>query len=483
MDRRQFLAFSTAIAGIALLPRCATSQPSAPTSTLYRSQAGLLEVDLTAQLTSVPLAGRTAQLMTYNQQVPGPRLEVNPGDRVQIRFTNRLDQPTNLHFHGLHVDPTGLADNPFRVVNPNETVDYIFDIPADHPAGLFWYHPHYHGLVAQQLSSGLAGEFIVRGPDERLPALQSAQEAVLVLQDFDLNRQGQVREPMPMARMWGREGDLITANGQANPTLPLAQGGLLRLRLLNASASRFYRLQLQNHPWWLMATDGGILQAPIAQEEVLLSPGERVDMLVPGDQPPGTYPLVTLPYDRGLADMMAGMTDRHGGHPSMGSLGQTEPLPIAQVNYGAPGTAVDWPETLGTVDPLPEPTTTREFVLDHGLDPETGDQFLINGRAFGHHRVDVQVNVGTVEDWVIINRAGMDHSFHLHTNPFQVVARNGQPEPLKAWKDVVNVPAYETATIRIAFRQFVGKTVYHCHMLDHEDQGMMGIVEMLDIKK
>jgi FtsP/CotA-like multicopper oxidase with cupredoxin domain len=104
---------------------------------------------------------------------------------------------------------------------------------------------------------------------------------------------------------------------------------------------------------------------------------------------------------------------------------------------------------------------------------------LINGRAFGHHRIDHQVKLGTVEDWVITNNAGMDHPFHIHTNHFQVVSRNGQPEPLLAWKDVVNIPAYETVTIRIPFRDFAGKTVYHCHILDHEDQGMMGIVEII----
>ncbi len=137
------------------------------------------------------------------------------------------------------------------------------------------------------------------------------------------------------------------------------------------------------------------------------------------------------------------------------------------------------PTVLGTVATLPEPSTVRELVFDHGIDPETHDPFLINGRAFGHHRVDTQVQVGTVEDWVLINKAGMDHPFHLHTNAFQVISRNGQPEPLRAWKDVVNLRPYETVRIRIPFRDFAGKTVYHCHILDHEDQGMMGIVEMV----
>jgi FtsP/CotA-like multicopper oxidase with cupredoxin domain len=477
MDRRQFLALSTAMVGAALASRCAIGPVPAPEPQVYRSQNGLLQVHLTAELTAVPLAGRQAQLMAYNGQVPGPRLEVQPGDQVIIHLTNRLDQPTNLHYHGLHIDPTGSGDDAFRVVNPGATAEYRFDIPPDHPPGLFWYHPHYHGRVAQQLFSGLAGVFVVRGEAEAIPALQGAQEAILVLQDFDLDRQGRVQEPLPMFRMWGREGNLITLNGQEMPRLGIPQAGLLRLRLLNASPSRIYRLQLQDHPWWLMATDGGLLDTPVLQPEVLLSPGERADLLVAGNQQEGTYTLVSLPYDRGLGDMLPTSADH--GHRQLGSLGQTAPIPLAQVRYQSPGTPLNLPPTLGQVEPLPPPDTVRRFVLDHGLDPDTGDQFLINGRAFNHHRIDVQAQLGTTEDWVIVNQAGMDHSFHLHTNPFQIVSRNGQTEPIAAWKDVVNIPAYEQVTIRIPFRTFTGKTVYHCHMLDHEDQGMMGIVEMV----
>jgi FtsP/CotA-like multicopper oxidase with cupredoxin domain len=475
MKRRRFLAFSASMTGAVLLSRCA-SQPTgdAPAPAVFHSQDGLLQVDLTATTERISLAGRSATLMAYNQQVPGPRLEVQAGDTVRIRFTNQLAEPTNLHFHGLHIPPTGEGDNPFREVNPGETANYEFAIPAAHPGGLFWYHPHYHGLVAKQVGSGLAGLLVVRGAVDTLPGIQSAEEAFLLLQDFDLSRRGQVREPAPMFHMWGREGDFITVNGQTPPQLPLPQGGLLRLRILNGSPSRIYRLHLKAHPWYLMATDGLALDAPLATEDIVLSPGERVDLLVLGSQTMGTYELLSLPYDRGIADMLATMAK---GQPTPTSANET--VLLGQVVYQEPQAPVVLPQTLATVEALPEPTKVREFVLDHGIDPETGDPFLINGRAFNHHRVDAQVKLGTVEDWVLINKAGMDHPFHLHTNPFQVISRNGQPEPFKAWRDVINIRAYETVRIRIPFRDFAGKTVYHCHILDHEDQGMMGIVEMV----
>ncbi|QQE65914.1 hypothetical protein GFS31_26060 [Leptolyngbya sp. BL0902] len=483
MERRSFLSLMAAMAGTPLVARCARLATAPTPPTIYRSEAGRLEIDLTASLNQVSLDGRSATLMTYNQQIPGPQLEVRSGDRLQIRFTNALDQPTNLHYHGLHLPPTGLADDPFRTVAPGETALYDFQIPDQHPSGFFWYHPHVHGLVASQVFHGLAGTILVRGEDEA-PELQSAQEAVLVLQDFDLDRRGQVQEPTPVFRMWGRQGNLITVNGQSQPRFSLPQGGLLRLRILNASASRVYQLQLADHPWWLAATDGRSLAAPVAQESVILAPGERADLLVPGNRNSGSYALLSLPYDRGIAAMAKSMMG-HGAMMESGTDGAEEPQTIATLDYGGEASdagspaVVNLPATLSTVEPLPEPSIVREFVFDHGIDPETRDPFLINGRAFGHHRVDTQVQVGTVEDWVLVNKAGMDHPFHLHTNWFQVISRNGQPEPLRAWRDTVNLRAYETVRIRIPFRDFAGKTVYHCHILDHEDQGMMGIVEMV----
>ncbi|MEL6355001.1 MAG: multicopper oxidase domain-containing protein, partial [Cyanobacteria bacterium J06627_28] len=238
-----------------LLTRCARSplkssdvveQPSSGPIQLqtHSSEFGLLRLDLAAKPQTISIGDRPANLLAYNGQLPGPLLEAKPGDTVQLNFTNQLTQPTNIHFHGLHIPPTGSGDDVFLEIPPGEKHTYDFQIPSDHPAGTFWYHPHYHGLVAEQLFGGLAGLFIVRGPLDDIPEIKAADESFLVLKDFAFDRQGNIPNPGHMAQMTGRIGDVLTVSGQVNPSLSVAPGGLLRLRLLNASSSRYFQLFL-----------------------------------------------------------------------------------------------------------------------------------------------------------------------------------------------------------------------------------------------
>jgi len=471
MERRRFLQYAGGSVVAIALAQCARTPNVQRQATRLASQDGSLMVDLTATASQLTLAGQSAQLLAYNEQVPGPLWEVQAGDTVKVNFTNRLPDPTNLHFHGLHIPPTGKADNVFVSVPPGEQQGYEFTLAPDHPGGLFWYHPHLHGLVAAQVFGGLAGPLIVRGAVDQIPEIRAAQEAVLVLQDFDLTRRGQLREPDPIFRRWGRQGGLITVNGDRAPTLTMPQRGLQRLRLLNASTSRIYRLRLENHPWHLIGLDGGTLPAPLAiTEDLVLAPGNRADVLVAGDRAPGTYTLMSLPYDRGISAMMAGMET--GSDPGA----DTTATAIAQLQYGAAADEVPLPKTLLASPSLATPIRRRELVLDHGIDGK--QSFLINGKGFAHDRIDITANLGTVEEWHIVNRAGMDHPFHLHTNAFQVRRRNGNPVSTPVWQDVVNVKAYESVDIFVPFNDFPGKTVYHCHILDHEDQGMMGIIDI-----
>jgi FtsP/CotA-like multicopper oxidase with cupredoxin domain len=289
-----------------------------------------------------------------------------------------------------------------------------------------------------------------------------------------------------MVMMRGREGQLITVNGQVNPSLSLAKGGLLRLRILNASPSRFYRLALENHPFYLIATDGGVIDAPIELEELLLAPGERAEVLVRGDKESGQYRLLNLPYDRGGMNMMGMM---HGsGHMMDGGMGmmggdtQTNPQVLATLTYGGSVSPLPLPQQLLSVEELSQPKTIRRFELSMamGSGMGIGMSFTFNGKTFNSDHTDTTVKLNTVEDWELVNvdPDGMDHPFHLHINPFQVISRDGKPELYRAWKDTVLVKSNETVRIRIPFRDFAGKTVYHCHILDHEDLGMMGIVEI-----
>jgi FtsP/CotA-like multicopper oxidase with cupredoxin domain len=487
-NRREFLLLSTSTFVTVWLANCRLGQPKAASSDqpVVTQQPGLSEFVLAANNGPVKLANRQAYLLNYNGQIPGPRLETKAGDTVRIRLINNIGQPTNLHYHGLHIPPTGQADNIFRHVPNGESSTYEFTIPQNHPAGTFYYHPHLHEMTAEQVFGGLGGIFVVRGELDQIPEIQAAKEEFLFLKDFALDANGQVVAANPMARMQGREGLLITVNGQVNPNLAIAAGGLLRLRLLNASSSRFYRLALQEHPFFLIATDGGAISEPVELKELLLAPGERAEVLVQGDRQPGQYSLLNLPYNRGGGMAMMGRGGMGGMmHPNPESQSQT-PQILATLVYQGLVSPLPLPQKLISVETLPAPQTVRRLELSMamgmmgGMGSGMGMTFLFNGKAFDPQRVDASVKLGQIEDWDLVNVDSdrMDHPFHLHVNPFQVVSRDGQPEPYRAWKDTVLVRSGETVRIRIPFRDFAGKTVYHCHILDHEDLGMMGLIEM-----
>ncbi len=476
--RRSFLALaagaSASVAGAALLGR---SAPMASGPSRVRSSSGQLDVDLVAQETAVTIANGPRTALTYNGLLPGPLLEAEPGDAVRIRLHNRLNRPTNLHYHGLHISPSGNADNVFLSVAPGASQTYDFSLPADHPAGTFYYHPHRHGTVADQVFGGLGGVLIVRGALDRIPEVQAAQEQVVFLKD--LPGDGDFG-PMGMGMMLGREGAVLTVNGHVNPALSIPAGGLLRLRIVNGSNARFWRLALEDHPFHLLATDAGALETPVQLEELLLAPGERAEVLVRGERQGGQYRLLNLPYVRGSGGMMGGMGQGRGMGRNQGQgSAQERPLPVATLAYEGSVATLPLPERLLPVAPLPEPVRTRRFLLNHGMAAGMGMVFLINGRAFEHGRIDTRVQLGDTEEWELVNDGVMDHPFHVHVNPFQVISRNGTPEPYRAWKDVVLVRAGETVRIRTRFDDFSGRSVYHCHILDHEELGMMGTLEIV----
>ena len=483
IDRRQFIALATATTGGIIVHHLWQKQGKIGTSwanssfntsqKVYTSENGFLEVDLKAGYTPVQIDDRTVNLLTYNGQIPAPRLEARAGDKVKIRFTNQLNQPTNLHYHGLHISPQGKADNVFLEVQPKETFTYEFTIPDDHESLTAWYHPHLHGYVAEQLASGLAGLFIIRGKLDEIPEIKSAKEEFLVLQDFAVDDDGNLLDSRMMSLMAGREGDLITVNGQVNPTFNVNQGEWLRLRILNASVSRFYNLSLDNQPFYLIATDGGAIESPQKMSQLLLTPGQRVEIMFKGDRNSSQLPLLNLPYNRGGMGMMG------GGMMGMGNRNNSKNiLATIKVNKNQVSN-LDLPNKLKSIVSLPEPIKTRSFTLNHGMTPRIGMVFLINGRPYDHKTIATQVKLDTVEEWELINTGVMDHPFHIHVNAFQVISRDGQPEPFPAWRDTVLVRRGETIKIRIKFADFIGKTVYHCHILDHEDLGMMGSLEII----
>jgi FtsP/CotA-like multicopper oxidase with cupredoxin domain len=433
------------------------------------SSGGVLDLRLEAAQRRVRLAGREANVFSFNGAVPGPTLYLRPGDRLRIELVNGLDDPTNLHTHGLHVSPRDSGDNPFVTIEPGGLHRYDIHLPDDHPQGVYWYHPHHHGLVADQIFGGLYGAIIVADP----APLPVSRERVLIIADTSLDAAGNLRPVSTMQRMMGREGDLVLVNGQVQPRLTARPGERQRWRVINACTARYLRLRLDGQQLHLLGTDSGRYAQPRELSELLLTTGNRADLLVTTRA--GISQLRALPYDRGnLMGMGMGndspLTDRR------------ERL-LATLDVSGPSTTLpaELPIRLAPRDlRTTQVAARRELTFAVGMGMGAGGmmRFSIDGKEFNPDRVDQQVRLGAVEEWVVTNTSPMDHPLHLHVWPMQIIEHRDQPVDPPAWQDVVNLPAQSRTIIRIAFDAFPGRTVYHCHILDHEDNGMMGVIEV-----
>ena len=471
---------------------------------------GVAQVELVAAPATKVVAGRTVELLTYNGAFPGPLLRFRERDRVRVRLTNRLGEPTNLHFHGLHIPPA--ADDPALLVADGETIDYEFELPAG-SAGTYWYHPHAHGAVAPQLFAGLAGPLLIDGRDDPT-SWADADEQILFLKDLAIEG-SHVSPHSTDDWLNGKEGDLLLVNGELQPHIA-PSNGLLRLRLINACNARYLLLGVEDHQLAVISAGTGFAGRPSMMDALLLSPGERTDVLVAFHRT-GVFRLVALPYDRG-ADMsgmddtahtgemgtaMSGMdmgsmdmgsmgsmddmarigergtgeTFPGRGHPPaahIARLGNLQPIKLATLAATQSGPPLELPDDLASLPPSDPDNVKvrRQIVLSEGMG-RGPVRFLINGKTFEPKRIDFRSQRGSIEIWGVINDADMDHPFHLHSYPFIVLSRNGRPEPVRMWRDTVNVTAGGRVELFIPFEDFTGTTIYHCHIVEHEDRGMM----------
>lgn len=522
LSRRDFLKLMGLGAGTAALSACGVTLPAAsdPQTGVAVSTPGItpspaspaLIVDLTAARTTVPiLSGAETPVWRYQASVRdgaaeslqvldgsylGPIFRVKHGQRIQVKLKNELPDPTIIHWHGLRI-PEGMDGHPRYAIAPGKTFDYDFTV--QNRAGMYWFHPHPHQLTGQQAYYGLAGLFIVSDEEENALGLPSGEyDLPLVIQDrlFDATNRMVYMVNGMMDQMTGFLGDTILVNGKPDTILDV-KASVYRLRLLNGSNSRIYKLAWQDGtPLAVIATDGGLLEAPITRDYVMLAPGERVELWVDFSTR-NDAKLVSLAFDGG------GSTGGMMGGGMMGggsTLPNGVPLDILRVRVGEKGEPVS---------PLPQRLSSiaRHRMEDavNGKNPRSftlamqGMIHTINGRVFEMDAVanDEIVRLGDLEVWEFVNLEGgggggmgmmnmeMPHPMHMHGVQFQVVERQidrnfrKQYEQVSAgfvdegWKDTVLVMPGESVKVLVRFEVFAGTYLYHCHNLEHEDAGMM----------
>ncbi|QBR71179.1 copper oxidase [Beijerinckiaceae bacterium] len=459
---------------------------------LRRSVGGELKTTLRVNYAYKDCGGYRLYLRTYEGTIPGPTLRVRRGDVLRIRLINDLppnrdpmpaniDQPhhlntTNFHLHGAHVSPSGIADNVMRSMEPGQSYEIEIALPADHTAGTYWYHPHHHGGADVQMASGMAGAVIVEGDFDDVPEIAAARERLLVLGEVVFDAFGMVENfetlfPETATRF-------LTVNGQRAPTIAMQPGEVQRWRLLHAGYQDDLFLALQGHRLHPIARDG-IPLARIDQPEIrtadhanddptaiLIAPGQRIDLLVKAGVP-GTYELRALPYDQGYPSP-AGLIARvviAGAPLSMKLPRKLPPSPLATIR----DEEITGRRQLTFSSKAPEVEATehwREF------------KFWIDGRSFDMNRIDQRVRLGAVEEWKIVNLHKHDHIFHIHTNPFQLIKVNDEPLAEPVWLDTVVLPRNGSLTFRSRFLDFTGRFMLHCHMMNHEELGMMQVVKV-----
>jgi len=409
----------------------------------------VLAVTLDAQVSGVEVGGRRVSTLVYNGQFPGPTLRMKAGDDLRVGLVNNSGGGTNLHTHGFHVSPSGFGDNVLHHLDPGGQWDVTIDTPDDMAAGLYWYHAHNHGDAEAQVTGGLAGAVIVVGPLDEVPGVAGLPERLLMIQASQFDEAGQM---VPVADQT-TESVTRYVNGELNPVIRMRPGEVQRWRIANIQANDFMELSLDDHQLLQIAADANPFDEVVAQDSIVMAPANRVEVLVEAGQP-GTYTL------------------RAG---SFG--GSAEAVLATLVVEGETIQAAPLPTTLLPFEDLRQATVDKTRTVTFSNHDQTG-WAVIDGRPFDPGRVDQTIELGALEEWTIVNDSDFWHPFHIHTNDFQVVAIGGQPYDAHSYQDTVSLPPNSSVTFRIPFNEFPGKAVYHCHILNHEDLGMMAVFEV-----
>lgn len=404
------------------------------------------------------LPGQSTSTWGYNGALLGPTLRAHRGEEVIVNFRNDLDETTSVHWHGMHL-PAAMDGGPHQSVGPGQTWQPYWTIAQ--PAATLWYHPHPHGATEQQVYQGLAGLFLIDDTISdglALPNRYGVDDILVIVQDKVFNRAGELR--LGERAETGLLGETILVNGTYAPyfTVTTTQ---VRLRILNGSTARIYHFGFSDERAFdLIATDGGLLAAPHRTTRIQLSPGERAEIVV-AMAPNTVTTLRSFAPDLGT---VLELVNAYGGQDRFDIL----QLRAAAQLQAAP----DVPMTLAPLASLDAraATRTRTFRLD-------GRQ--INDQRMDMRRIDAVVTVGSTEIWDVFNQNLYPHNFHIHDVQFQIldIDASAPPPELAGWKDTVYLRPRTHYRLIMRFADYTTADLpymYHCHLLWHEDNGMMG---------
>lgn len=437
------------------------------------SRDGLLSTTLNVATQQVTVDGLSVTTTVYNGEYMPPVLRLKPGDTLALRLVNNSTGPTNQHYHGLNVSPrinpdATVSDNVFVHTEPGMTTDYRVAIPATHHPGLYWYHSHQHGNSEQQVMGGLSGGLVIEGLLAPVPELAGIKERLVLLKDIQIGADGKVPSDIDSSAPTHR-----TVNGQTNPIMTIAPGETQLLRIGNIGANMYYRLKLPGHTLYEIARDGIRHNQLVAFDELLLPPASRTEVLIQGGAA-GSYALKSLAIDTG---------------PQGDTAPETTLMTV--VSQGIPQIRRELPAALPAVEDFRTLPVARRRTITFQESADGNTFYIDSGNGpvqFDMARVDSTIQSGTVEEWTVLNPTGEWHVFHIHQTDFQVTEVNGVARDFVGHQDNVNVPYQADAQsppgqvkLLIDFRDpnIVGKFVYHCHILEHEDGGMMAVAEVL----
>ena len=442
----------------------------------------IVEIELEAKLATVEISpGQNAEAWTYNGMLPGPLIRARVGDRLIVRFTNRLPQPTTVHWHGIRVpiEMDGVPDVSQPAVKTGESFTYDFIVPD---AALYWYHPHV--MSAAQVGFGLYGALLVEDPSE---AADGLDEVVMVLSDIEVDAKGKLEDPDSggsTGMAFGREGNRLLVNGRELPTLRARAGVPLRLRIVNAAKSRYFELDPDGPRFITVGGDGGLQESSVESSTLVIAPGERLDTIFLPRAKTGNELIVDWRlFNRGYGSVEA----RIPLGPLFkivleGKAGAQDAAPqdAAAQEAFAKSAAAKLRRTVAPIDTAGAKEVRVDLTIEQRADGAF--EYGINGVPFQKDK-PFTAKLGETQIWNLVNDTSWSHPFHLHGFFFQVLDDDGVPVKPLVWKDTVDVPFKSSRRIVVRFDEDrPGAWIFHCHVLDHADGGLMGTVVVGDVR-